>query len=133
MFLIKKINIKFLVFGSLLALVIGLLIKNILFFSSVDNKIETFSVEKQINFTEFVPQKTQVSNSSQNFDYDLIGVKLGVINSSVFVSKGGKQFDVQLNDFLENKYKLVSVSNEEIIFEYNNKKIILKNKFNNNE
>ena len=66
-----------------------------------------------------------------NFDYDLIGVKLGVINSSVFVSKGGKQFDVQLNDFLENKYKLVSVSNEEIIFEYNNKKIILKNKFNN--
>ena len=132
MFLIKKINIKFLVFGSLLALVIGLLIKNILFFSSVDNKIETFSVDKQINFTEFVPQKTQVSNSSQNFDYDLIGVKLGVINSSVFVSKGGKQFDVQLNDFLENKYKLVSVSNEEIIFEYNNKKIILKNKFNNN-
>lgn len=131
MFLIKKINIKFLVFGSLLALVIGLLIKNILFFSSVDNKIETFSVDKQINFTEFVPQKTQVSNSSQNFDYDLIGVKLGVINSSVFVSKGGKQFDVQLNDFLENKYKLVSVSNEEIIFEYNNKKIILKNKFNN--
>ena len=133
MFLIKKINIKFLVFGSLLALVIGLLIKNILFFFSVDNKIETFSVDKQINFTEFVPQKTQVSNSSQNFDYDLIGVKLGVINSSVFVSKGGKQFDVQLNDFLENKYKLVSVSNEEIIFEYNNKKIILKNKFNNNE
>lgn len=133
MFLIKKINIKFLVFGSLLALVIGLLIKNILFFSSVDNKIETFSVDKQINFTEFVPQKTQISNSSQNFDYDLIGVKLGVINSSVFVSKGGKQFDVQLNDFLENKYKLVSVSNEEIIFEYNNKKIILKNKFNNNE
>lgn len=131
MFLIKKINIKFLVFGSLLALVIGLLIKNILFFFSVDNKIETFSVDKQINFTEFVPQKTQVSNSSQNFDYDLIGVKLGVINSSVFVSKGGKQFDVQLNDFLENKYKLVSVSNEEIIFEYNNKKIILKNKFNN--
>ena len=131
MFLIKKINIKFLVFGLLLALVIGLLIKNILFFSSVDNKIETFSVDKQINFTEFVPQKTQVSNSSQNFDYDLIGVKLGVINSSVFVSKGGKQFDVQLNDFLENKYKLVSVSNEEIIFEYNNKKIILKNKFNN--
>lgn len=133
MFLIKKINIKFLVFGSLLALVIGLLIKNILFFSSVDNKIETFSVDKQIDFTEFVPQKTQISNSSQNFDYDLIGVKLGVINSSVFVSKGGKQFDVQLNDFLENKYKLVSVSNEEIIFEYNNKKIILKNKFNNNE
>ena len=88
-------------------------------------------MDKQINFTEFVPQKTQVSNSSQNFDYDLIGVKLGVINSSVFVSKGGKQFDVQLNDFLENKYKLVSVSNEEIIFEYNNKKIILKNKFNN--
>ena len=111
MFLIKKINIKFLVFGSLLALVIGLLIKNILFFSSVDNKIETFSVDKQIDFTEFVPQKTQISNSSQNFDYDLIGVKLGVINSSVFVSKGGKQFDVQLNDFLENKYKLVSVSN----------------------
>ena len=133
MFLIKKINIKFLVFGLLLALVIVLLIKNILFFSSVDNKIEIFSVDKQINFTEFVPQKTQVSNSSQNFDYDLIGVKLGVINSSVFVSKGGKQFDVQLNDFLENKYKLVSVSNEEIIFEYNNKKIILKNKFNNNE
>ena len=133
MFLIKKINIKFLVFGLLLALVIVLLIKNILFFSSVDNKIETFSVDKQIDFTEFVPQKTQISNSSQNFDYDLIGVKLGVINSSVFVSKGGKQFDVQLNDFLENKYKLVSVSNEEIIFEYNNKKIILKNKFNNNE
>ena len=133
MFLIKKINIKFLVFGSLLALVIGLLLKNILFFSSVENKIETFSIDKQINFTEFVPQKTQISNPSQNFDYDLIGVKLGVINSSVFVSKGGKQFDVQLNDFLENKYKLVSVSNEEIIFEYNNKKIILKNKFNNNE
>ena len=129
----KKINIKFLVFGLLLALVIGLLLKNILFFSSVDNQIETFSVDKQISFSEFAPQKTQISSQSQNFDYDLIGVKLGVINSSVFVSKGGKQFDVQLNDFLENKYKLVSVSNEEIIFEYNNKKIILKNKFNNNE
>ena len=129
----KKINIKFLVFGLLLALVIGLLLKNILFFSSVDNQIETFTVDKQISFSEFAPQKTQISSQSQNFDYDLIGVKLGVINSSVFVSKGGKQFDVQLNDFLENKYKLVSVSNEEIIFEYNNKKIILKNKFNNNE
>ena len=129
----KKINIKFLVFGLLLALVLGLLLKNILFFSSVDNQIETFTVDKQISFSEFAPQKTQISSQSQNFDYDLIGVKLGVINSSVFVSKGGKQFDVQLNDFLENKYKLVSVSNEEIIFEYNNKKIILKNKFNNNE
>ena len=79
----KKINIKFLVFGLLLALVIGLLLKNILFFSSVDNQIETFTVDKQISFSEFAPQKTQISSQSQNFDYDLIGVKLGVIKVEI--------------------------------------------------
>ena len=39
-------------------------------------------------------------------------------NSSVFVKKDNQEFVVQVGELLENKYKLLSVTEKKVIFDY---------------
>ena len=64
-------------------------------------------------------------------NYELAGVRLGESNTSVIVKKGGKEYVVQLNELLENKYKLVKVNNDIIIFEFQGKEFTINNRFKN--
>ena len=53
------------------------------------------------------------------FEYELIGYRVDINgnNSSVVVKKSNEEFVVQVGDLLENKYKLLSVTEKKVIFD----------------
>jgi hypothetical protein len=51
-----------------------------------------------------------------DFNYSVIGYRVGDSNSSVIVKKGNKEFVLYEGDILENTYELTSISQDEIIF-----------------
>ena len=57
------------------------------------------------------------------FEYELIGYRVDINgnNSSVVVKKSNEEFVVQVGDLLENKYKLLSVTEKKVIFDYSGK------------
>ena len=56
---------------------------------------------------------------------------LGDDYSSVTLKKSGKEYVVQIGGLLENKYKLIQVDKEVIIFEFQGKRFTIINRFNN--
>ena len=54
------------------------------------------------------------------FEYELIGYRVDTMgnNSSVVVKKDNQEFVVQVGELLENKYKLLSVTEKKVIFDY---------------
>ena len=78
----------------------------------------------RINPTEL--SNMEVSNSQidtssdSNFDYELVGFRLGNmgLNSSVIVKRNNQEFVIQKGDLLENKYLLNSVNKKYINFSY---------------
>ena len=78
----------------------------------------------RINPTEL--SNMEVSNSQidtssdSNFDYELVGFRLGNmgLNSSVIVKINNQEFVIQKGDLLENKYLLNSVNKKYINFSY---------------
>ena len=63
-----------------------------------------------------------------DFNYSVIGYRVGDFNSSVIVKKGNKEFVLYEGDILENTYELTSISQDEIIFKGSGKLFKLENK-----
>ena len=63
-----------------------------------------------------------------DFNYSVIGYRVGDSNSSVIVKKGNKEFVLYEGDILENTYELISISQDEIIFKGSGKLFKLENK-----
>ena len=63
-----------------------------------------------------------------DFNYSVIGYRVGDSNSSVIVKKGNKEFVLYEGDILENTYELTSISQDEIIFKGSGKLFKLENK-----
>ena len=63
-----------------------------------------------------------------DFNYSVIGYRVGDSNSSVIVKKGNKEFVLYEGDILENTYELTSISHDEIIFKGSGKLFKLENK-----
>ena len=63
-----------------------------------------------------------------DFNYSVIGYRVGDSNSSVIVKKGNKEFVLYEGDILENTYELTSISKDEIIFKGSGKLFKLENK-----
>ncbi|MDG1203118.1 MAG: hypothetical protein P8N65_04575 [SAR86 cluster bacterium] len=63
-----------------------------------------------------------------DFNYSVIGYRVGDSNSSVIVKKGNKEFVLYEGDILENTYELTSISQDEIIFKGSGKMFKLENK-----
>jgi type II secretory pathway component PulC len=63
-----------------------------------------------------------------DFNYSVIGYRVGNSNSSVIVKKGNKEFVLYEGDILENTYELTSISQDEIIFKGSGKLFKLENK-----
>jgi len=125
----NKLNLKYFFYIFVLSFSVYLLV-NILKLTG-SNKIEDFSVIRPINI-----QNTSLRNDISNappssFNYELSAVRLGDKNTSVIVKKGGKEYVVQINELLENKYKLIQVDKNKIIFEFQGKKFTINNRFNN--
>ena len=63
-----------------------------------------------------------------DFNYSVIGYRVGDSNSSVIVKKGNKEFVLYEGVILENTYELTSISQDEIIFKGSGKLFKLENK-----
>ena len=118
----------------LLALVtpsIFLLAMVILSLASIpDIKIISSISLKDINTSKsFNGDLSEISETSINttFEYKLIGIRSGEINSSVIVKKANKQYVVALGDKLDDLYELIEVSQNGAVFRNGQKIYKLEN------
>jgi len=87
--------------------------------SSPDIKIISSISLKDINTSKsFNEDLSEISETSINatFEYKLIGIRSGEINSSVIVKKANKQYVVALGDKLDDLYELTEVSQNGAVF-----------------
>ena len=125
----NKVNLKYVFYFSVISLSVYLL-ANILILNS-SNKLEDFSIIRPINIQNTSPQNNISNTPPSSFNYELSAVRLGDENTSVIVKKSGKEYVVQINELLENKYKLIQVDKTQIIFEFQGKKFTINNRFSN--
>ena len=124
----NKIHLKYLIYLLAVSIALYLFINMYMLINS--SKTEAFSIIRPMEMKQV--STNQISNTPPtSFNYELAAVRLGDINTSVIVKKGGKEYVVQLNELLENKYKLVEVNNDIIIFEFQGKEFTIINRFKN--
>ena len=121
-FLMDLIKTKKIIFTVLSVLVLALLFtlgKTIMRYPTIE-KIELGKIKGTVE-TAIQPQNynDDVVNDA-TFEYELIGYRVDINgnNSSVVVKKSNEEFVVQVGDLLENKYKLLSVTEKKVIFDY---------------
>ena len=117
---------------SVLALITFALL--ITFLISFSNKPEI----KEINITNmtdfaFTASDTSFSESENDiskipsFDYELIGYRSGINDSSVILKKGSKEYVVYKGEMLEGVYELINVTQDEVIFKNKEKLYKIEN------
>ena len=124
-----KVNLKYVFYFSVISLSVYLLVNTLILNSS--NKVEDFSIIRPINIQNTSLQNNISNTPPSSFNYELSAVRLGDENTSVIVKKSGKEYVVQINELLENKYKLIQVDKTQIIFEFQGKKFTINNRFSN--
>ena len=116
---IKTKKIIFTVFSVLMFVLLYSLGKTIILYPQID-KIELSKINGPVE-TAIQPQNynDDVVNDAI-FEYELIGYRVDTNgnNSSVVVKKNKEEFVVLVGDLLENKYKLLSVTEKKVIFDY---------------
>jgi type II secretory pathway component PulC len=125
----NKVNLKYVFYFSVISLSVYLLVNTLILNSS--NKIEDFSIIRPINIQNTSLQNNISNTPPSSFNFELSAVRLGDENTSVIVKKSGKEYVVQINELLENKYKLIQVDKTQIIFEFQGKKFTINNRFSN--
>ena len=111
----KKILLVVLVMPSIYLL--SMLALSIL--STPEIKIISSINLKDINTSNsFNESPTEISDTTINttFEYKLIGIRSGEINSSVIVKKANKQYVVALGDKLDDIYVLIEVNQNDAVF-----------------
>ena len=111
----KKILLVVLVIPSIYLL--GMLALSIS--STPEIKIISSITLKDINTSNsFNESPTEISDTTINtsFEYKLIGIRSGEINSSVIVKKANKQYVVALGDKLDDIYVLIEVNQNDAVF-----------------
>ena len=125
----NKVNLKYVFYFSVISLSVYLLVNTLILNSS--NKVEDFSIIRPINIQNTSLQNNISNTPPSSFNYELSAVRLGDENTSVIVKKSGREYVVQINELLENKYKLIQVDKTQIIFEFQGKKFTINNRFSN--
>ena len=98
--------------------------------SSPDIKIISSINLKNINTSSsFDEGLKEISDVTLNttFEYKLIGIRSGEINSSVIVKKANKQYVVALGDMLDGSYELIEVNQNDAVFRNGQKIYKLEN------
>ena len=122
----KKILLVVLVIPSIYLL--GMLALSIS--STPEIKIISSITLKDINTSNsFNESPTEISDTTINttFEYKLIGIRSGEINSSVIVKKANKQYVVALGDKLDDIYVLIEVNQNDAVFRNGQKIYKLEN------
>ena len=68
------------------------------------------------NIVTETPRNVENVLEASNFEYKLIGYRIGETDSSVIVKKGNKEFVVFVGEDLEGLYTLIDVNQKEIVF-----------------
>ena len=79
------------------------------------NPINLKDIESINSFDDISPETTDNLNT-EPFNYKLIGIRAGKVDSSVIVKKGNKEYVVALGESLEDLYILTEVSKNEAVF-----------------
>tara|TARA_B100000767_G_C19653951_1_gene488008 strand:- start:628 stop:1029 length:402 start_codon:yes stop_codon:yes gene_type:complete len=79
------------------------------------NPINIKDIETINSFDDISPETTDNLNT-EPFNYKLIGIRAGKVDSSVIVKKGNKEYVVALGESLEDLYILTEVSKNEAVF-----------------
>jgi len=79
------------------------------------NPINIKDIETINSFDDISPETTDKLNT-EPFNYKLIGIRAGRVDSSVIVKKGNKEYVVALGESLEDLYILTEVSKNEAVF-----------------
>ena len=79
------------------------------------NPINIKDIETINSFDAISPETTDKLNT-EPFNYKLIGIRAGRVDSSVIVKKGNKEYVVALGESLEDLYILTEVSKNEAVF-----------------
>ena len=122
-----KLQIHFLYF--VLLLTIYFLVSNLILFNSY--KIQDFSIIKPIDVRNTSIENEIPNDPPSSFNYQL---SRHYVRRRLFISdpkKSGKEYVVQIGGLLENKYKLIQVDKEVIIFEFQVKRFTIINCINN--
>ena len=125
---VKTKKITFSIFSILVLALLFSLAKTIMNYPKI-NSIELGKING-VAETETQPQNYNDDVvDDATFEYELIGYRVDTMgaNSSVVVKKNNEEYVVQVGDLLENKYKLLSVSEKQVIFDYSGRIFELEN------
>ena len=116
------IKTKKIIFTVLSVLVLALLFtlgKTIMRYPTIE-KIELGIIKGTVETAKQPQNYNDDVVNDETFEYELIGYRVDTNgnNSSVVVKKNNEEFVVQVGDLLENKYKLLSVTEKKVIFDY---------------
>ena len=124
----KTKNILLVVLVTPSIFLLGMLVVSLA--SSPDIKIISSINLKNINtsssFDEGLKEIADVTLNT-TFEYKLIGIRSGEINSSVIVKKANKQYVVALGDMLDGSYELIEVNQNDAVFRNGQKIYKLEN------
>ncbi len=76
--------------------------------------------------TSFSESENDISKIP-SFDYELIGYRSGINDSSVILKKGSKEYVVYKGEMLEGAYELINVTQDEVIFKNKEKLYKIEN------
>ena len=102
--------------------------KTIILYPQID-KIELGKINGPIETTTQPQNFNDDAVNDETFEYELIGYRVDTMgnNSSVIVQKDNQEHVVQVGGLLEGKYKLLSVSEKKVIFDYSGEIFELEN------
>lgn len=121
----KKIIFYCLVCFVLVALIYQLfLIFNAPTFQKTSPINVSATINNNLNSNYSNQTATQLTNDE--FPYKVVGYRAGEKNSSVVLRKADVDYVVQQGDLIDNTYRLISVSKEEIVFDRAGKQMYIK-------
>tara|TARA_B100001029_G_C15024439_1_gene432683 strand:+ start:296 stop:694 length:399 start_codon:yes stop_codon:yes gene_type:complete len=117
------IKLKKIFIYVLAAPVIFLLIANFILFLNKPNIVKIDSPDMRDfvfdSVVESSPKLPSKDIQTSSFDYELIGYRSGIMDSSVILKKGNKEYVVAKGDKIDGIYELIEVNTDEVIFSNN--------------
>ena len=78
------------------------------------------------NFSQNNLNQNATQLSDDEFSYTIVGYRAGKENSSVVLRKNNVDYVVQQGELIDNTYRLISVSTDEIVFDRSGQKRYIK-------
>ena len=117
------IKLKKIFIYVLAAPAIFLLIANFILFLNKPNIVKIDSPDMRDfvfdSVVESSPKLPSKDIQTSSFDYELIGYRSGIMDSSVILKKGNKEYVVAKGDKIDGIYELIEVNTDEVIFSNN--------------